>query len=145
MHRVVSTHDCQRRKASTTPETADQLEQKLHTEVKTRSDRLLACRSDYTLLDPGTRPLFDEYLEMMIQYGFITMFVPAFPLAPFFGMLNNLFEIRGDAKKFVNQYRRPVLERLFPVVSANQLLTFHSKHSKKSMPTGGLLESLDAE
>ncbi|GAA47265.1 anoctamin-1, partial [Clonorchis sinensis] len=104
--------DCQRRKASTTPETADQLEKKLHTEVKTRSDRLLACRSDYTLLDPGSRPLFDEYLEMMIQYGFITMFVPAFPLAPFFGMLNNLFEIRGDAKKFVNQYRRPVLERV---------------------------------
>ncbi|TGZ67426.1 hypothetical protein CRM22_004804 [Opisthorchis felineus] len=104
--------DCQRRKASTAPETADQLEKKLHTEVKTRSDRLLACRSDYTLLDPGTRPLFDEYLEMMIQYGFITMFVPAFPLAPFFGMLNNLFEIRGDAKKFVNQYRRPVLERV---------------------------------
>ncbi|CAH8586481.1 unnamed protein product [Heterobilharzia americana] len=64
------------------------------------------------MLDPGSRPLFNEYLEMMIQYGFITMFVPAFPLAPLFGLLNNLFEIRGDAKKLVNQYRRPVLERV---------------------------------
>ncbi|CAL8096851.1 unnamed protein product [Calicophoron daubneyi] len=74
--------------------------------------RLLACRADYSLLDPGSRPLFNEYLEMMIQYGFITMFVPAFPLAPFFGLLNNLFEIRGDAKKFCNQYRRPVTDRV---------------------------------
>ncbi|KAH8873920.1 Anoctamin-7 [Schistosoma japonicum] len=74
--------------------------------------RNILCRSDFYLLDPGSRPLFNEYLEMMIQYGFITMFVPAFPLAPLFGLLNNLFEIRGDAKKLVNQYRRPVLERV---------------------------------
>lgn len=26
--------------------------------------RLLACRADYNLLDPGSRPLFNEYLEM---------------------------------------------------------------------------------
>ncbi|KAF8572126.1 hypothetical protein P879_00175 [Paragonimus westermani] len=79
---------------------------------KPLSTRLLACRADFNLLDSGSRPIFNEYLEMMIQFGFITMFVPAFPLAPFFGLLNNLFEIRGDAKKFVNQYRRPVLERV---------------------------------
>ncbi|RTG82536.1 uncharacterized protein DC041_0007486, partial [Schistosoma bovis] len=74
--------------------------------------RNILCRADFNMLDPGSRPLFNEYLEMMIQYGFITMFVPAFPLAPLFGLLNNLFEIRGDAKKLVNQYRRPVLERV---------------------------------
>ncbi|KAA3682073.1 anoctamin-1 [Paragonimus westermani] len=79
---------------------------------KPLSTRLLACRADFSLLDSGSRPIFNEYLEMMIQFGFITMFVPAFPLAPFFGLLNNLFEIRGDAKKFVNQYRRPVMERV---------------------------------
>ncbi|CAH8629126.1 unnamed protein product [Schistosoma rodhaini] len=76
------------------------------------SGRNILCRADFNMLDPGSRPLFNEYLEMMIQYGFITMFVPAFPLAPLFGLLNNLFEIRGDAKKLVNQYRRPVLERV---------------------------------
>lgn len=26
--------------------------------------RLFACRADYHLLDPGSRPLFDEFLEM---------------------------------------------------------------------------------
>lgn len=55
---------------------------------------------------------FPYLFNTVIQYGFITMFVPAFPLAPFFGLLNNIFEIRGDAKKFVSQYRRPVVDRV---------------------------------
>ena len=37
--------------------------------------------------------LFDEYLEMVIQYGFITIFVSAFPLAPFFALINNIIEV----------------------------------------------------
>ena len=37
--------------------------------------------------------LFDEYLEMVIQYGFVTIFVSAFPLAPFFALLNNIIEV----------------------------------------------------
>lgn len=44
----------------------------------------------------------------MIQYGFVTLFVTAFPLAPLFALLNNIVEVRYDAKKFLNNYRRPV-------------------------------------
>uniref|UniRef100_A0A158REV8 Anoctamin n=1 Tax=Hydatigena taeniaeformis TaxID=6205 RepID=A0A158REV8_HYDTA len=69
------------------------------------------CRLNYTLLDGGSRPLFEEYLEMLIQYGFITMFVPAFPIAPLFALLNNMFELRTDAKKFLRLLRRPVVKR----------------------------------
>ena len=43
--------------------------------------------------------LLDEYLELAIQYGFITLFVSAFPLAPLCALINNLFEIRLDARK----------------------------------------------
>lgn len=32
----------------------------------------------------------------------------AFPLAPLFALLNNIFEMRLDAKKFLKFYRRPV-------------------------------------
>ena len=37
--------------------------------------------------------LFDEYLEMIIHYGFVTIFVSAFPLAPFFALFNNIIEV----------------------------------------------------
>ncbi|XP_042315616.1 anoctamin-7 [Sceloporus undulatus] len=65
--------------------------------------------SDYELL-PYVG-LFDEYLEMVLQFGFITIFVAACPLAPLFALLNNWVEIRLDAQKFVCEYRRPVAER----------------------------------
>uniref|UniRef100_A0A3Q0S5D4 Anoctamin n=1 Tax=Amphilophus citrinellus TaxID=61819 RepID=A0A3Q0S5D4_AMPCI len=63
---------------------------------------------DYKLVE--CEGLFEEYLEML-QFGFITIFVAAFPLAPLFALLNNWAEIRLDAHKFVCEYRRPVAER----------------------------------
>ncbi|TSR39555.1 Pleckstrin homology domain-containing family M member 2 [Bagarius yarrelli] len=47
----------------------------------------------------------------VLQFGFITIFVAAFPLAPLFALLNNWAEVRLDAHKFVCEYRRPVAER----------------------------------
>ncbi|XP_044763195.1 anoctamin-4-like isoform X2 [Coccinella septempunctata] len=66
---------------------------------------------DYHLQDPGRLALFDEYLEMILQYGFVTLFVAAFPLAPLCALLNNIAEIRLDAYKMVTQARRPLAER----------------------------------
>ncbi|XP_067276141.1 anoctamin-1 isoform X2 [Pseudorasbora parva] len=51
--------------------------------------------------------LSPEYMEMVIQYGFVTLFVASFPLAPVFALLNNIIEIRLDAAKFVTEIRRP--------------------------------------
>ena len=42
---------------------------------------------------------------MVLQFGFITIFVAAFPLAPLFALLNNWVEIRLDAQKFVRDTR----------------------------------------
>ncbi|XP_041131859.1 anoctamin-1-like isoform X2 [Polyodon spathula] len=55
--------------------------------------------------------LTPEYMEMMIQFGFVTLFVASFPLAPLFALLNNIIEIRLDAKKFIAELRRPVAAR----------------------------------
>ncbi|KAF3689228.1 Anoctamin-1 Transmembrane protein 16A [Channa argus] len=49
--------------------------------------------------------------ERVIQFGFVTLFVASFPLAPLFALLNNIIEIRLDAKKFVTELRRPVAAR----------------------------------
>ncbi|XP_061577905.1 anoctamin-1 isoform X2 [Cololabis saira] len=48
-----------------------------------------------------------EFMEMIIQYGFVSLFVASFPLAPAFALLNNVIEIRLDASKFVSEIRRP--------------------------------------
>eukprot|EP00644_Phytophthora_capsici_P014584 jgi/Phyca11/536486/estExt2_fgenesh1_pg.C_PHYCAscaffold_540035 len=50
---------------------------------------------------------FDDYNEMIIQFGYVTLFVVSFPLAPAFALFNNFFEIRIDAHKLVNATRRP--------------------------------------
>ncbi|XP_076270486.1 anoctamin 1 isoform X2 [Rhynchophorus ferrugineus] len=67
---------------------------------------------DFKLVEWGPRSLFPEYLEMVLQYGFVTIFVAAFPLAPFFALLNNVLEMRLDAKKLLTFYRRPVSQRV---------------------------------
>lgn len=56
------------------------------------------------------RKLADGYFNKfcvftVIQFGFITLFVCAFPLAPFFALLNNIIEIRLDANKFICELR----------------------------------------
>lgn len=49
---------------------------------------------------------------VVLQYGFVTIFVAAFPLAPLFALLNNILEMRLDAKKLLTYYRRPVSQRV---------------------------------
>lgn len=68
--------------------------------------------NDLKLIEFGSRGLFPEYLEMILQYGFITIFVVAFPLAPTFALINNIFEMRFDAKKLLVHYRRPIFARV---------------------------------
>ncbi|XP_068908006.1 anoctamin-1-like isoform X4 [Tenebrio molitor] len=75
---------------------------------------IISCNQwteDYKLLDMPAQSLFSEYLEMVLQYGFVTIFVTAFPLAPLFALINNILEMRLDAKKFIKYYRRPVPHR----------------------------------
>lgn len=47
----------------------------------------------------------------VVQFGFITLFVASFPLAPVLALFNNILEIRVDAWKFTTQFRRPVASK----------------------------------
>uniref|UniRef100_A0A8C4Q1L8 Anoctamin n=1 Tax=Eptatretus burgeri TaxID=7764 RepID=A0A8C4Q1L8_EPTBU len=78
--------------------------------------------SDYRLQDLGRLGLFYEYLEMVVQFGFTTLFVVSFPLAPLLALLNNLIEMRLDAWKFVTQYRRPTAARAQTIGVWQQIL-----------------------
>jgi len=82
---------------------------------------------DYKLDDYGKFGLIEEYLELAIQYGFITLFVGAFPLAPLFALVNNALEIRLDAIKFSVVNRRPISKRAADIgawTGIIQMITF---------------------
>ncbi|XP_076035437.1 anoctamin-5-like [Oratosquilla oratoria] len=76
------------------------------------SESYTRWEQDYDLQEFTRLSLFNEYLEMVIQYGFVTLFVAAFPLAPLFALINNVFEIRLDAYKYLTQCRRPKADRV---------------------------------
>lgn len=48
-----------------------------------------------------------DYQEMMIQFGFVTLFSIAFPIVPFLALLNNLVEIRTDSLGMNETMQRP--------------------------------------
>ncbi|NWW24585.1 ANO9 protein, partial [Falcunculus frontatus] len=64
--------------------------------------------SNYELNEVNFFSLFNEYLEMAIQYSFTTIFVAAFPLAPLLALINNVIEIHMDAIKMMRLHRRMV-------------------------------------
>ncbi|XP_014377322.1 anoctamin-6 isoform X1 [Alligator sinensis] len=77
-----------------------------------RSEKVIPrWEQDYHLQPIGKLGLFYEYLEMVIQFGFVTLFVASFPLAPLLALINNLLEIRIDAWKITTQFRRMVPQK----------------------------------
>jgi anoctamin-8 len=55
---------------------------------------------------------FEDYLEMLVQFGYVTLFSSAFPLAALCAFLNNIIEIRSDAFKLCFTLQRPFGERV---------------------------------
>ena len=67
---------------------------------------------DYELIEWSTEALFVEYLQIVLQYGFVSIFVAAFPLAPLLALIANVLELRIDAQKFLQCHRRPVAQQV---------------------------------
>lgn len=52
--------------------------------------------------------VFPEYVELVIQFGYVVMFGWAWPLAAVLALANNTIEVRSDAFKMLTVFRRPV-------------------------------------
>ncbi|CAM9116030.1 unnamed protein product, partial [Hapterophycus canaliculatus] len=59
-----------------------------------------------TTYDEMMGPLGDMS-EITIQFGYVTMFVVSFPIAPLLAWISNYVEIRVDARKILYEFRRP--------------------------------------
>ena len=53
------------------------------------------------------RSAFEDYAEMVLQFGFVTLFVVAFPLTPFLALCNNRIEMAVDSFKLCIEHQRP--------------------------------------
>ena len=53
---------------------------------------------------------FDDYAEMTLQFGFVSMFIAACPIIPVLALLENIAEIRIDAFKLTDLVARPYPE-----------------------------------
>ncbi|CAH0477210.1 unnamed protein product [Peronospora belbahrii] len=61
---------------------------------------------DAELLFPTYDGTFDDYLEMFVQFGQVTLFAAAYPLASLWSLCNNVMEIRSDGFKLCVSFRR---------------------------------------
>lgn len=51
---------------------------------------------------------FDYFNDRSIQFGYVVLFAPAYPLAPMWALINNVLEIRSQAYQMCHGFRRPV-------------------------------------
>jgi hypothetical protein len=96
-------------------------------------DKVAKIRSLYTQAteetDKEVYESFDDYMEMTMQYGYITLFASAFPLAALCSVVGNLLEINSDFVKLRYVLRRPLPRRdanIGPWVQVLRLFTYIS-------------------
>ena len=65
---------------------------------------------------------FDDFDEIIIQFGFVTLFVTAFPIAPLLAFANNVIELQVDAQKLGSLTRRPVPRGAYDIGSWKKIL-----------------------
>mmetsp|Transcript_22339 Transcript_22339/g.72018 ORF Transcript_22339/g.72018 Transcript_22339/m.72018 type:complete len:686 (-) Transcript_22339:343-2400(-) len=51
---------------------------------------------------------FDDYLEIVIEFGYVTLFASAFPLGPLLSLVCNVIEMKNDVLKLLFVSRRPL-------------------------------------
>lgn len=67
---------------------------------------------------------FDDYLEMIITFGYVTLFASAFPLASFISTIFIYFEARTDIFKLEKIMKRPRAKKAYNIGSWIWVLEF---------------------
>ncbi|KAH9664784.1 Anoctamin-like protein [Citrus sinensis] len=80
---------------------------KIHVSTRVEKEYLKPAYSA-SIVEELEDGLFDDFLELALQFGMIMMFACAFPLAFAFAAVNNIMEIRTDALKLLSMFKRPV-------------------------------------
>ncbi|KAF9236909.1 calcium-activated chloride channel-domain-containing protein [Melanogaster broomeanus] len=68
--------------------------------------------------------VFEDYSEMVTQFGYVALWSTIWPLAPVMSLLNNYIETRSDAFKIAVHTRRPIPVRTDTIGPWLELLSF---------------------
>ena len=68
----------------------------------------------------------EDYMEVVIQYGYIVMFSASFPLAPLIALIAGIIELRVDGYKLTDIVRRPLPSGSSGIGNWLQILRFLS-------------------
>ncbi|KAH9095531.1 hypothetical protein LEN26_017787 [Aphanomyces euteiches] len=91
---------------STVKAKAGLAEQAKLTKEPSKTNVAVVDKVDVEALLPVYEGTFFDYLELFIQFGQITLFASAYPLASLCSLLNNLIEIKSDGFKILMNHRR---------------------------------------
>ncbi|XP_072268459.1 anoctamin-10 [Pyxicephalus adspersus] len=89
----------------TNRQVADKSKQLKSASKYTLSDQIYLEKNMYTYL--GT---FDDYLELFLLFGYVSLFSCVFPAAAILVVLNNVSEVYTDALKICRVFKRPFSE-----------------------------------
>jgi len=68
----------------------------------------------------------DDMSEIIIQFGYVTMFVIALPITPLLTLINNIVELRVDGYKILNESQRPHPNGSSGIGAWNGVMSFFS-------------------
>lgn len=60
-----------------------------------------------TRVPPPRQGTFDDYLELFLLFGYVSLFSCVYPLAAVLVVLNNITEVYSDAFKMCHVFKRP--------------------------------------
>ncbi|KAK5996205.1 hypothetical protein PT974_04634 [Cladobotryum mycophilum] len=69
---------------------------------------LASCRNQATLEEYNVQ---EDYAELVLQFGYLALFSPVWPLIPLGFLINNWIELRSDFAKICIEFQRPAPSR----------------------------------
>jgi len=76
-------------------------------------------------LEPYVSTL-DDMSELVIQFGYVTLFIISLPITPLLAFINNIVEMKVDANHVVLQCQRPNPDGSYGIGAWNNVLAFFS-------------------
>ncbi|CAH0553888.1 unnamed protein product [Brassicogethes aeneus] len=79
---------------------------------------------DFLLIEADSNLITHAMLDVLVEYGFLTFFVSAFPLTPALTLISGIITWRIDSYKTMTYYRRPNSRKIDKMLNFSLLLKY---------------------